>query len=83
MHHLLIYDITEDKIRNRVAETCKDYGLVRVQYSSFYGRLPRTRLRDLERAMVRLLRQGQGNVIIVPVCEACRAGIVKLESEAL
>ena len=30
---VLIYDIEEDKIRNRVADICLDYGLERIQFS--------------------------------------------------
>lgn len=37
---LFIYDITEDKIRNKIAQICQDYGLQRIQYSAFLGRLP-------------------------------------------
>ena len=39
MNTLVIYDITEDKIRNKVAEVCKDYGLTRIQWSAFLGEL--------------------------------------------
>jgi CRISPR-associated protein Cas2 len=34
-----MYDIKDDKIRNRVAKCCKHAGLYRVQYSVFLGRL--------------------------------------------
>ena len=34
-----IYDITDDKIRSRVARICKGYGLFRVQKSAFLGDL--------------------------------------------
>lgn len=36
---LLIYDIVDDSLRGRVAEACQDFGLQRVQYSAFFGRL--------------------------------------------
>src|SRR5260370_12351230 len=42
MRYLLIYDITEDRARTRLADLCLDYGLERHQYSPFCGDLPRT-----------------------------------------
>ncbi|RLB30054.1 MAG: CRISPR-associated endonuclease Cas2, partial [Deltaproteobacteria bacterium] len=35
----IIYDIVEDNVRARVAKTCKQYGLERVQKSAFLGKL--------------------------------------------
>ncbi|HHY34164.1 MAG TPA: CRISPR-associated endonuclease Cas2 [Firmicutes bacterium] len=37
MSTLVIYDIVEEKVRRRIAEVCKDYGLERIQYSAFFG----------------------------------------------
>jgi CRISPR-associated protein Cas2 len=36
-----IYDISENKIRSRVAKLCKNYGLFRVHKSAFLGDLNR------------------------------------------
>jgi len=36
---LVIYDIEQDKIRNKIITVCKDYGLERIQYSCFLGNL--------------------------------------------
>lgn len=47
MRVLLIYDIVHDGIRNKIADLCLDYGLDRVQYSSFEGTLPRTHQEEL------------------------------------
>jgi CRISPR-associated protein Cas2 len=35
----VLYDIEKDKARGRVAKTCKQAGLYRVQYSCFLGTL--------------------------------------------
>lgn len=43
----MIYDITNNKLRNRIAEILKNYGLERVQYSAFIGNLPRFKLNSL------------------------------------
>ena len=37
----VIYDISENRIRSRVAKLCKNYGLFRVQKSAFLGDLNR------------------------------------------
>lgn len=37
----VIYDISENRIRSRVAKICKGYGLFRVQKSAFLGDLNR------------------------------------------
>ena len=35
----MIYDIVNDKVRKKVSDSCKDYGLYRVQKSVFLGDL--------------------------------------------
>jgi CRISPR-associated protein Cas2 len=47
MRYLLIYDITHDGTRVKVADACLDYGLERVQYSAFLGDLKRTHQHEL------------------------------------
>ena len=41
MHCLLVYDISDDRIRTKIADACLDYGLDRFQYSAFYGNISR------------------------------------------
>ena len=40
-------DISCDKARRKVVEMCKDYGLVRVQWSVFEGRMTRNRREEI------------------------------------
>jgi CRISPR-associated protein Cas2 len=47
MRYVVIYDITDDNLRALVAETLKDYGLQRIQYSAFIGDLRRDKLNSL------------------------------------
>jgi len=44
---LVVYDIASDKLRHRVAEACKDYGLQRIQWSAFLGDLTHNRRTEL------------------------------------
>ncbi|SJZ90822.1 CRISPR-associated endonuclease Cas2 [Selenihalanaerobacter shriftii] len=68
MYTLLIYDITEDRIRNRVAETCKDYGLQRVQWSAFFGKINHNLREELMMKISRILGDNEGNIQLYPIC---------------
>ncbi|RKX74596.1 MAG: CRISPR-associated endonuclease Cas2 [Spirochaetes bacterium] len=65
----VIYDIEEDKTRNKVAEACKDYGLERVQYSTFLGSLNQNKRGELYLRLFKLLGKKAGKIIILPVCD--------------
>ncbi len=55
MKYLVVYDITNDRLRARVAEKLKDYGLRRIQYSAFLGELIPRRLRSLVQDLRKIL----------------------------
>lgn len=65
---MLIYDIPDDKIRHKVSERCKDYGLDRIQYSAFAGDLDRNRREELMLRLKRILGNKSGNIRLQPVC---------------
>lgn len=67
MQCLLIYDIPDDRARQRVADACLDYGLQRIQYSAFYGELSRAHQRELFREIARRLGRLPGNVQLFPL----------------
>jgi CRISPR-associated protein Cas2 len=69
MRYLLIYDITDDRARTRVADLCLDYGLERIQYSAFWGDLPRTLQEELLLKIKRVLRGKIADVRLIPLCE--------------
>jgi len=66
---LLIYDIADDKVRGKVAEVCLDYGLQRIQYSSFLGEMSRNRQGEIMLKLKRVIGQVEANVQIFPLCE--------------
>ncbi|TDX59014.1 CRISPR-associated endonuclease Cas2 [Orenia marismortui] len=68
MDVLLIYDISEDKIRNRIAETCKDFGLHRIQWSAFTGKLNHNLREELMLKISRVLGDSGGNIRLYPIC---------------
>lgn len=62
---IVVYDISSDKVRNRVSETCLDYGLDREQYSVFTGQLKSTHIRELTKLLRSQLSNGQ--VQLIPI----------------
>ena len=69
MRILLIYDISNDRVRTRVADACLDYGLQRIQFSAFLGTLTRTHQEELMLRIKKLLGKRAGQIQLVPVCE--------------
>lgn len=69
LHTYVIYDIENDRIRYRISEICKDYGLERIQYSAFFGLLSKNRREELFLKLSRLVKNKKGKIIIQPVCE--------------
>jgi len=64
-----IYDIVEDKIRARVAKTCKQYGLERVQKSAFLGKLKMSRFDELSEKCLELINEEEDKVYLFPFCQ--------------
>ena len=69
MFTLVIYDITEDDLREKVAQACKRYGLVRVQKSAFLGRIPSSLRKELIAVIKRLIDGTRDNVQVYVICE--------------
>lgn len=69
MKTFVIYDVEEDKIRNRVLDACKDYGLAHIQYSAFFGELNHNRREELFLRLQRTLGRRRGKIVILPVCD--------------
>lgn len=66
---VLIYDIEEDRLRTRIASVCMDYGLERIQFSAFFGKLNRNRRQELALKLQNELGNESGRIRIIPVCE--------------
>ncbi|ACP37663.1 CRISPR-associated protein Cas2 [Sulfolobus islandicus M.14.25] len=75
MLYLIFYDITDDNLRNRVAEFLKKKGLDRIQYSVFMGDLNSSRLKDVEAGLKiignrkKLQEDERFFILIVPITE--------------
>lgn len=67
MYVLVLYDIVNDRIRTKVACLCEDYGLDRIQYSSFYGTLNRHLQESLMLEIRQLLKKSDGIIQLIPI----------------
>lgn len=70
MRCLVVYDISEDKLRTKVADILLDYGLDRIQYSAFVGKLARTHVEELCLKVKRKVGKAAGvKVQVFSICE--------------
>lgn len=65
----VFYDIEDDRVRTKVADTCKDYGLGRIQFSGFSGSLNKNKREELFLKLRVLLGNKTGKVLMLPICE--------------
>lgn len=54
---LVVYDISDNSVRERYSNYLKSIGLSRIQRSAFIGRVSSQTLKDLERATKRIVNQ--------------------------
>lgn len=66
---VVLYDIQIDRIRTRISEACLDYGLERIQFSAFRGKLTRNKREELFLRLSALLEDTPGKILVQPVCE--------------
>ncbi|MCF6158381.1 MAG: CRISPR-associated endonuclease Cas2 [wastewater metagenome] len=65
----IIYDIVEDKKRNKIAKACKNKGLYRVQKSAFLGTLNKNQIDELKIMCDDIIDPEADSVYIFPMCE--------------
>lgn len=66
---VVLYDIPNDRTRLRISEACLDYGLERIQFSAFMGRLTRNKREELFLRLQSILDEQPGKILVQPVCE--------------
>jgi CRISPR-associated protein Cas2 len=66
---VLIYDIENDRLRTRASDICMNYGLERIQFSAFFGKLNRNRRQELALHLQREMGGENARIRIIPVCE--------------
>lgn len=65
----IIYDISVDKNRGKVARACKKMGLIRVQKSVFLGRMESNRFDELGEICKSLIDEDTDSVYLFPFCQ--------------
>ena len=68
MQCLVVYDISDDARRTKVADVCLDYSLDRIQYSAFLGDLAVTHQEELMLKLKKVLGKKEGNIQLFPLC---------------
>jgi CRISPR-associated protein Cas2 len=66
---VVLYDIQIDRLRTRVSEACLDYGLERIQFSAFRGKLTRNKREELFLRLNAILEDTPGKILVQPICE--------------
>lgn len=83
MRCLLIYDISHDGVRAKVADACLDYGLERIQYSAFMGELSWIHQKELLLQIKRRIGKHDASVQLFPLDEKSWTGrrVIEQKSE--
>jgi len=71
MQTLVIYDISSDSMRERLAKRLFDYGLQRVQLSAFCGELNSHDRVVLLKELPNFINCDRDRIYVVPLCERC------------
>jgi CRISPR-associated protein Cas2 len=72
---VLLYDIEDDRLRNRVAQICLDFGLERIQFSAFFGRITRNLREQMALRILNEVEKQNARVRIMPVTEESLANM--------
>ena len=73
MDTVIIYDITDNGLRARVARALLEYGCIRIQKSAFYGILNRNTREKLRLRLEKMMYGQEGNIQFYPLCSKCFA----------
>ena len=69
--YLISYDITDNKVRRKVAKTLEGYG-IRVQFSVFECDISKARFNLLYKELVEIMRdEEEGNIRFYDLCANC------------
>ena len=81
MRCLLIYDISHDGTRLKIADACLDYGLERIQFSAFLGELTAVHQRELLLKIKQRLGKHGANIQLFPLNEKTWTERIVIEQE--
>ncbi len=64
----VVYDISKDRTRTKIADRCLDFGLHRVQKSVFLGDIPGNRVDEIIQFSKEILNLDTDAVYVFPMC---------------
>ncbi|MEM8525401.1 MAG: CRISPR-associated endonuclease Cas2 [Bacteroidota bacterium] len=65
----IMYDISNTKLRNKIAKYCKQIGLKRMQKSVFFGETRLSLLRRFQKDSETMLQTDSDSIIILPTTQ--------------
>ncbi len=65
----IIYDISSDRDRTKIVKFCRECGLIRVQYSVFFGNIPKNAVDTIAEKSKDLIDVKTDGVFIIPISE--------------
>ena len=78
MYAWLIYDITDNKKRNKVIKSAQKKGLYRVQKSAFLGTINKNKFDELKIECEQIIDEETDSVYLFPLCEKDFKSVVAL-----
>jgi len=75
---LIVYDISEDEVRDEVRDYLKNMGGRWLQYSVFELELEQDLLEEVAGVLRRILRKGTGDIRILRPCKRCYTEITHI-----
>ncbi len=64
----VMYDIGENKARNKIVKICEQAGIYRVQYSVWLGEMNKSKRREVQTQIEDLIDHDVDKVYIFPMC---------------
>ncbi len=64
----VVYDISKNRTRTKIAKRCLDFGLYRVQKSVFLGDIEANRVEEIVLASKELMNEETDSVYVFPLC---------------
>ena len=77
MRFLIVYDISENKIRNKISNILKQYG-TRVQYSAFEIEISKTELKYLFDEIEKIIDPETDSIFAFELPKNAQKGIIKI-----
>lgn len=69
LYTLVIYDISNNELRQKVANACKSFGLSRIQKSAFMGLIPSSIRKELIARLEALAKEEEtSNIQVFVIC---------------